>query len=341
MEIKLSIPEEYFGGEEKNLANLLGADTEDELPEKLEEILLAALDEYRDMLLHKGAPSRADEILEYRLYYLIKHHFGGFIPAELEVSRLFQLPLTRARNLILYVLTRFRYDLTKEIRRTLEDIIQSAQHLRTSDREEYRVLIGSANMVDELNRIIATTGGLRFQQLSKVRGESNCYAIAVDSYDVLRSYLLPAAKAESEPVAAEAPEQVMEDITQRLKDSFGAISLILVFVFVWFDLRYPQIVAAIRADAPDPVQARARQNFRRMLMSGLLQKCVPLIVVNGVLVYLLLPLLVAVLRSSTLRLWNFDFIRTAFLFIFLFVAGFFAWSVGLGIQLWRRYQSCK
>ncbi len=197
MPIQLRIPDGFFKDDEKEkLTRLFEAENDSEFRESLNQIVLAALDEYRDMLLHKGMPSRSDEIREYRLYYLIKRYFCGFIPDELEVSRLFQLPLTRARNLILYVLTRFRYDLTEEIHNTLQDIVQSAEHLRTGEMEEYRVFIGSENMVDELNRIIATSGGLRYQQLTKVRGESNLYAITVDSYDVLARYLL------SQPVPA-------------------------------------------------------------------------------------------------------------------------------------------
>ncbi len=133
----------------------------------------------------------------------------------------------------------------------------------------------------------------------------------------------------------------MEDVAQRLKDSFSAISLMLVFVFVWFDIRYPQIIADIHKDLPDPARTRDRENHRRMLRNSLLQKCVPLLVVNGALLYLLLPLLVDVLRTSTFKLWGFDFLKTAFLVVFLFITGFFVWSAFLGYQLWSRRANCK
>jgi hypothetical protein len=186
----LRIPDDFFTDEQRNkLKTLFGAEDDARFRDALNQVVLAALDEYRDMFLGMGLPSRASEIREFRLYYLIKRFFGGKIPDELEVARMFQLPHARARNLILYVLTRFRFNLSAEILDTLHDIIEGAEHLKEDGGEEYRVFIGSENMVDELNRIITSSGGYRYNQLTKMRGESNKYSIPVDSYDVIANYL--------------------------------------------------------------------------------------------------------------------------------------------------------
>lgn len=71
------------------LRDVLGIESDDALEAALTRIALAALDEYREMLLEGGAPSRADEVLEHRLYFLIRHYFGGRIPSEPEVSQTF------------------------------------------------------------------------------------------------------------------------------------------------------------------------------------------------------------------------------------------------------------
>jgi hypothetical protein len=188
MSVKIEIPDDFFKGDEKeNLKMLFSANTDEKFREALNKVVLAALDEYRDMFLGMGLPARANEIREFRLFYLIKRYFDLRIPDELEVSTMFQLPQSRAKTLILYVLTRFRYNLEEEINETLKNIVSSAE--KADDAKEYGVFIGSENMVDELDRIITKFGGLRLKKLTKMRNESNMYSIAPDSYKLLYDHL--------------------------------------------------------------------------------------------------------------------------------------------------------
>jgi hypothetical protein len=183
MSTQIEIPENFFEDNEKEkLKVLFNVDTEEAFVKALGKVILTALDEYRDMFLGMGLPSRADEIREYRLYYLIKRFFDGRIPDELEVSSMFQLPESRSKNLILYVLTRFHYDLANEVTDTLRGIIKSAEAINNGI--EYRVFIQSKNMVEELDRIIGRSG-VRYKKLSKVRNETNMYLIATDSYKII------------------------------------------------------------------------------------------------------------------------------------------------------------
>jgi len=187
MPIQLEIPDDFLEkDEEENLKILFGVKTDESFAKALNKIILAALDEYRDMFLGMGLPSRANEIREFRLYHLIKRFFDGRIPDELEVSSMFQLPESRSKSLILYVLTRFRYNLEEEIFNTLRMIITEAEVI--DDGREYRVFIQSANMIDELNRIIARSG-VRYRTLTKIRNEPNLYSIAPDSYKIICRYL--------------------------------------------------------------------------------------------------------------------------------------------------------
>ena len=187
MPIHIEIPDGFFKEEEEeNLRILLRVSTDEDFTISLNHVVLAALDEYRDMFLGMGLPSRADEIRQFRLYYLIKRYFNGRIPDELEVSSMFQLPETRSKNLILYVLTRFRFNLENEILNTLRQIITSAE--QTHDGQEYYVFIGSKNMIDELDRIIARAG-IRYKRLTKIKNEPNQYSIAPDSYEIICRHL--------------------------------------------------------------------------------------------------------------------------------------------------------
>lgn len=187
MPIQIEIPDDFFSSDDTDkLITLLRLPDEAAFNASIGRITLAALDEYRHMLLGIGLPSRANEIREYRLYHLIKRFFRTRIPDELEVASMFQLPITRSKNLIQNVLARFRYDLEDEIHDSLYTIINEAEEI--DEGFEYRVYITSTNMVDELNRIISRSGK-RFHPLSSVRNEPYFYAIAPDSYDLLRKQL--------------------------------------------------------------------------------------------------------------------------------------------------------
>src|SRR3990172_1486465 len=187
MPIKIEVPDGFFNKEEKDkLMVLFGANSDKAFTDALERIVLAALDEYREMFLGMGLPSRASEIREFRLYHLIKRFFRGRIPDELEVSSIFQLPEARSKNLILYVLTRFRYDLDGEILNTLRNIVHEAEIV--DETGEYQIYTGSQNMVEEFDRIISRSG-IRYKRLLKSRTESNMYLIAADSFEVICKYL--------------------------------------------------------------------------------------------------------------------------------------------------------
>lgn len=101
-----------FSDEDRaQLQDVLDLGSDEALDDALRRVALAALDEYREMLLEGGAPSRADEVLEHRLYFLIRHYFGGRIPSEPEVSQTFHETLSKSRTLIRNVLTRYSREL--------------------------------------------------------------------------------------------------------------------------------------------------------------------------------------------------------------------------------------
>ena len=134
-------------------------------------------------LVGRGFPSRADEIRQYRLFFLIKHYFGR-IPTESEVSSMFQETQSRSKSLIRLVLTRFHYDLKGEIDNALKEAICAARHNNSENNPAYHVTIQSDIIVEELNRTISKKAP-KCLLVKKIPGTGRSYSISEDSYDKL------------------------------------------------------------------------------------------------------------------------------------------------------------
>lgn len=183
--INLHLTNDFLNDEEiEKLKILFKTEDNDEFNIALKNVALAALTEYKEMLLGKGLPTRADEIKQHRLLHLIKHYFQGRIPTEAEVSSMFQLTETESRALIRNVRTRFRYQLESEILNTLQQTIVSAEF----SNDTFHVVIQSDNVLEELNRLVSTNAP-QLDPISKVRGSARKYQISEDTYELLSNAL--------------------------------------------------------------------------------------------------------------------------------------------------------
>ena len=82
-EFEFSLPEGFFDDKEiLKLKKIFNTDEESIIIEHLEKIMQASLREYKEMFLGMGLPSRADEIQQHRLFYLIQCYFRDMIPSE-------------------------------------------------------------------------------------------------------------------------------------------------------------------------------------------------------------------------------------------------------------------
>lgn len=131
----------------------------------------------------------------------------------------------------------------------------------------------------------------------------------------------------------------MNDLAQEIQAAFQVISLILVFVTVFFGLRYSRINEHL--GEVTPAGEKAKERLRRKLKESLLINCAPLLVVNGIATYLFLPLFVRVLKRMHLELWDFSFTYYSFIFIVLLIFIFFLWSVYLAAKLVKRIIEIK
>jgi hypothetical protein len=187
-QMNISLHDGLFSPEERvRLCNLFGIRNDDDsgFNNAIAKITHAAIVEYKEMLLGKGLPTRADEIRQHRLLHLIKYYFLGRIPTEVEVSAMFQLTETESRSLIKSVKTRFRYELLQEIRQTLRTVVEAAT--QRSSGEPYKVVIQSDNVLEELNQIIEKEAPHCYP-ITKCRSTAKTYEITEDSYQVIMNH---------------------------------------------------------------------------------------------------------------------------------------------------------
>ncbi len=168
--------------DEKNvLKRILDCKNNGELSGSLFKIAKAALSEYLEMLLGKQLPTRANEIRERRLYHLIKNYFDNRIPSEAEISSVFQLTESDSRSLLRNVRTKFKYDLESLVQSTIRSTLEQAKN---NEQGNYRLVIQSENILEELRQTVALEGP-NLDQIQKVRSSAGVYIIPSDTYVLL------------------------------------------------------------------------------------------------------------------------------------------------------------
>jgi hypothetical protein len=108
------------------------------------------------------------------------------VPADNEVSALFQTTASQSRGLIRAVLSKFRYDLAASLETSLRAVVQDAKRLNESDLQ---LVIRSANLVDAINdRIqeldatlprLATGEGVATYRMKQSAYEELCEALGI------------------------------------------------------------------------------------------------------------------------------------------------------------------
>jgi hypothetical protein len=164
--------------EQSELAQILGCNDAN-LQEELGKYASAALQEYTSMFLGKKVFKRGTDILEYRLFLLIDEAFENKVPDEQDVCKLFQSTSTEARSLIRSVISKYQYQLKSALLKTIKEILNKAS--RENDQNPYAVSINSQNVVEELNRQLASIDG-SLTPVTKKRGSVSIYEIKASSY---------------------------------------------------------------------------------------------------------------------------------------------------------------
>lgn len=185
MKISFELNETEFSAEDQRLLNECLKNDSGVAPSKyIEKIAKTAFCEYCKMFKEKGLPTRADEVQQERLFFLLKHYYIDHLPTEAEISSIFQLTHSQSATLLRNTLSRNRIKINDFIENTLKKIITEGKKL--NDRLEF--IIYSRVVVEELNLIVSQKGpGL--EQIKKIKDTASKYSCPVDTYNLLKQEL--------------------------------------------------------------------------------------------------------------------------------------------------------
>lgn len=169
------------------MKNSLGLTTQLELENALKKLTKTALMEYLKMFKEKGLPTRADEMQQERLFFLLLHYYETKLPSENELSSIFQLTQSQSKTLLRNTKSRYRTKISTFIKNTLLATLNSAT--QTSVTDPYEFICTSPTIIEELNLIISQKGPT-LEPIVKIRGLASKYSCAIDTYSLLQQELI-------------------------------------------------------------------------------------------------------------------------------------------------------
>jgi len=187
MDITITISNEELSNSDKKLIKkCLDLITDSELNTALSKLTKASFMEYMKMFKEKGLPTRADEVQQERLFFLLSHYFQDRLPSENELSSIFQLTQSQSKTLLRNTKSRYRTKISNFINNTLLETLNSA----TQEQPDapYEFVCTSPTTVEELNLIVSQKGPT-LEPIQKIRGLASKYSCAVDTYNLLKKEL--------------------------------------------------------------------------------------------------------------------------------------------------------
>ena len=138
------------------------------------------------MFKEKGLPTRADEVQQERLFFLLTHYFKNRIPSENELSSIFQLTQSQSRTLLRNTKSRYRTKISIFIKNTLRETLDSAT--QKDKNSPYEFICTSPSTVEELNLIVSQKGPT-LEPIKKIRSLASKYSCTIDTYNLLKEEL--------------------------------------------------------------------------------------------------------------------------------------------------------
>lgn len=187
MDIQINLTQQQLTQDDLTLIkDCLGLTTQQELEIALSKLCKASFMEYVKMFKEKGLPTRADEVQQERLFFLLNHYFENHLPSESLISSIFQLTTSQSRTLLRNTKSRYRTKISNFIKRTLLETLDSA--LRANDDAPYEFICTSPSTVEELNSIVSQKGPT-LEPIAKIKGLASKYTCSPDTYNLLKSEL--------------------------------------------------------------------------------------------------------------------------------------------------------
>lgn len=182
--VEFELETSEFGDEEIRIISKCLSIEKSEINNILIKLTKTALMEYIKMFKEKGLPTRADEVMQERLFFLLSYYYKDRLPLESEISAIFQLTQSQSATLLRNTISRYRIKIQKYITNTLQAVIRSAT--KNKDTEKFEMVIKSRIILEELNRIISQQGPL-LVQLAKKKGIASLYECPEDTYNLLKT----------------------------------------------------------------------------------------------------------------------------------------------------------
>lgn len=181
--ITISISDEELSNADKALIkDCLGLSSEPETIAALTKLSKAAFMEYVKMFREKGLPTRADEVQQERLFYLLVHYYKIKLPTENEISSIFQLTPSQSKTLLKNTKSRYRTKINSFITASLMETLNSAGDPR--ENGNYEFVCTSPSTIEEMNLIVSQKGP-ELHPVEKIRGLASMYSCAPDTYNLL------------------------------------------------------------------------------------------------------------------------------------------------------------
>lgn len=79
------------------------------------------------MFKEKGLPTRADEVQQERLFFLLTYYFQNKLPSEKELSPIFQLTQSQSKTLLRNTKSRYRTKISNFISNTLLETLKTTE----------------------------------------------------------------------------------------------------------------------------------------------------------------------------------------------------------------------
>ena len=114
------------------------------------------------------------------------------------------------------------------------------------------------------------------------------------------------------------------EFDKQLVDDFQAVAIILALATVFFGIQYQKVLDVLSESIQAGPDARNRLVGR--LWNTMIYRVIPIGAMSGASMYLFLPSALAIVLSGRFEVWSFDFIRTAWLFVFVLLVLTFLWA---------------
>lgn len=185
----MKIDIQFTEGELQSLKHVLGENlnirNEEDLIYKLNLIAQASFSEYVDMIGGAGMPTKASDMMQDRIVYLIEHYFKRF-PNENELSQVFNITLTKSRSILTNLKATHRNKLKDVIKSEISSFLATGRDMK-NDYWEFQSF--SKVIIQELNDLITlkSPGKALFKPKLDSAGK---YLLHVDTYTFLKSIYL-------------------------------------------------------------------------------------------------------------------------------------------------------